>query len=112
MDPGKLFLCFCKRNCGITEPDATRQATSDATVPCDDCAVGDFKMPGNADLSCHCDMFAHECTPGDTSLCHDHGIFSDHDVVRDLHEIVDLHAFLDPCPAIACSINSCVSADL
>src|SRR5262245_10031192 len=112
MDPGNLLLPFGKRNCGRTEPDATSKALSDPALRCDDCAVGDFNVPGNADLSGHRDAFAHARAARDTSLRHDHGIFADHHVMRDLHEIIDLHALLDPCSSKARPSDSCVRADL
>ena len=51
MDPGNLLLPFGKRNCGRAEPDATRNALSDAALRCDDCAVGDFNVTDNAYLA-------------------------------------------------------------
>src|SRR4030095_6944949 len=112
MDPGNVFLPFGKRNCGRTEPDATRKALSDAALRCDDCAVGDFNVTDNAHLARYRNTFAHSRATGDASLRHDHGIFSDHDVVRDLYEIVDLNALLDPCPAKPRAIHGGVCADL
>src|SRR5215475_6864070 len=112
MDPGNLLLCFRKRHCGRAEPHAAGQILSDTALCGDHAAVRDFKMTDNADLSPHHDAFAHARAAGNTSLRHDHGIFSDHHVVRDLDEIIDLHALLDPCPAKSGAIDSCVRADL
>jgi hypothetical protein len=112
MDPGNLLLPFGKRNCGRTEPDATSKAFSNPALRCDDCAVGDFNVTGNADLARYRNTFAHSRATGDASLRHDHGIFSDHDVVRDLHKIIDLYALLDPRPSKPCSIDRGVRADL
>src|SRR5262245_53814194 len=110
MDPGNLLLSFGERNCGRTEPDATSKTFTNPALRCDDCAVGDFNVTDNADLTRDHNAFAHSRAAGYASLRRDHGIFSDHDVVCDLHEIVNLHALLDPRSAKPRAIDSCVRA--
>src|ERR1700747_51278 len=112
VDPGNLLLCFGKRDCRITEPNAARKALSNPTLRGDDCPVRNFTVTGNANLSRHGNTFAHTRAARDAGLRNNHGIFSDHDVMRNLDEIIDLHAFLNPCLAKPSAIDSRVRADL
>jgi hypothetical protein len=112
VDPGNLLLRLCKRNCGITEPDASWNALGDAALRRNHSSVGDFYMAHYANLPPHDNALAHARATGDTSLRYDHGIFSDYHVVRDLHEIIDLHTLLNPCPAKTRAIDRRVRADL
>src|SRR5690242_1367126 len=112
MDPGDLLLPFGKWDCGRAEPHSARQVLRDPALSCDDCAVGDFNVTDNADLSRYRNTFAHPGATGDPGLRDDHRIFSDHDIVCNLHEIIDFHAFLDPGAAEPRAINRCVRADL
>jgi hypothetical protein len=59
VDPGNLPLRFCKWNSGRTEPDAARDALSDAALRANRCAVANFDMAYNANLAPHCDALSH-----------------------------------------------------
>src|SRR5207247_5181106 len=111
-DPDDLSLCFLNRSCGITEPHAAGHALGNAALRGDHAAISDFDVADDANLPRHRDALANAGAARDSSLRHDHRIFSDDHVVRNLHEIVDLHALLNPRPAKTRAIDRSVRADL
>src|SRR5207247_263846 len=111
-DPDDLSLCFLNRSCGITEPYAAGHALGNAALRGDHAAISDFDVADDANLPRHRDALANAGAARDSSLRHDHRMFSDDHVVRNLHEIVDLHALLNPRPAKTRAINCGVRADL